>query len=390
MALELHQVLNQLLIIDSTSSTAASAVDDIISKVYISFNAPELLTAISDNKIDPVIYCRSVEYLMVNSSIDWLLPELAVLVQDDETNTTFHFDSESLSLLVENTYRPCLNALANKLYECAVVGTLSREEDALSDSRFDFHSITIRACSVFRALTALLDILSTIGCAANCSTLKQISDIFNALLKYTSIKALLVSLEHQEQLPWTSTESIAEAKKLIGVICRVNNCMSFEALLNGNIDQPNLPYVGYLQTILSEILPKLSKSQWKLNPSIPYVFCYCLHSVGRTNLGDHLPTLLPPSLVFFDDHQELNRLLGLRCLQHIISTCSRTELQWFGRADVIYDSLQRAFYGCDKTLLDPLMDCLLAALNIVEVSPCQVSRVRNVGRHDHFFVRYSS
>jgi TELO2-interacting protein 2 len=139
-------------------------------------------------------------------------------------------------------------------------------------------------------------------------------------------------------------------------------------------------------------LPRLSTKTWQLNPSMPFVFSCCLYSVCMPLLSDYLPMFLPPTVIFVDDHQPEICLLGIRCMQHIINNCSRAELRWFGRADVMYDSLWRAFIGCNKVNLDPLIACLLSALNVIEESP----KARTGGkllydsRHDKLMNRYSS
>ena len=99
MAYELHQVLHQLSLIDSHLSTSASTVEDIISKAYISFTAPQLLTAISDAKLDAVVYCRSVECLVLSASIDWLFPKLAVLLQHQDDQDSDRSSTTSLPIL---------------------------------------------------------------------------------------------------------------------------------------------------------------------------------------------------------------------------------------------------------------------------------------------------
>lgn len=67
---------------------------------------------------------------------------------------------------------------------------------------------------------------------------------------------------------------------------------------------------------------------------------------------------------------------------------SRTELRWYGRADVMYDSLLRALFGCDHVCLDAVILCLFDVLNVVEASPRCTTGPRLWSRHDDVFAKY--
>jgi hypothetical protein len=392
MAEELKQVIDQLSSLDAKSPASLLTIQSIVSNCCDSFAALDILTSLSGADLHPFTYCYAFECISTRNSPDgWLLSQLAALVKQPANDQKLCInlnDLESVGEVIETSYKPCFCSAVSKLRDCAVVGTLANEEDLLCDSPSEFRLIASRSICGIKTFSSLLCVLLDVQRAVERLRMSQLSNSLKDLVKFTSLRALLVALEHQEQHPWTSPESISDATKLVGIICQANNCTTFESLLLDE-DRSGVPLSGYLEPILIEILPKLTGAKWKLNPSMPFVFCYCLHSIGRQYVGEYLPRLLPPALVFVDDHQESNRLLGLRCLRYIIDNCSRTELKWFGRADVIYDSLQRAFYGCEKTLLDQLIMCLFDVLNIIEASPCQTTAIRTVCQHDQLFTRFT-
>ena len=80
--------------------------------------------------------------------------------------------------------------------------------------------------------------------------------------------------------------------------------------------------------------------------------------------------------------------MGLHCLRHIMQQSSRTELRWFGRSEVIYDSLLRALFGCDHVCLDAVILCLFDVLNVIEASPRCATGPRPWCRHDDVFAKY--
>lgn len=60
------------------------------------------------------------------------------------------------------------------------------------------------------------------------------------------------------------------------------------------------------------------RDTWKCNPASKDVFSWALLRVPRPWLCPHLERVLPPALLLSDDFQEENKVLGVRCLHHIV------------------------------------------------------------------------
>lgn len=60
-----------------------------------------------------------------------------------------------------------------------------------------------------------------------------------------------------------------------------------------------------------------------------HVFAWTLPHVTRPWLSRYLESILPPSLLISDDYREENKILGVRCLHHIVLNVVRG---WEGRS----------------------------------------------------------
>jgi len=203
------------------------------------------------------------------------------------------------------------------------------------------------------------------------------------VVRTMSYSALIICLEHEQGGQWTTAQSVECGKSLLAAICVANGCDTFDSLLNVSDSK-----FGLLQRVLNEILPKLTRTTWKLNPAACRVFRRCMFVTRQPLLSDCLPMLLPPTLLFVDDFEPDNRISGFHCLRHIMQLSSKTELRWYGRADVIYESLLRALSGCDTDVLEYVIPCLFDVLDIVEASPRRATSQRSWSKHDDIFVKY--
>ena len=94
--------------------------------------------------------------------------------------------------------------------------------------------------------------------------------------------------------------------------------------------------------------------------------------------------MLPPSLLFIDDHQMEYKVVGVQCLHHIIQQVSASELQRQGMAEVMYEALQHQLYTHEHQLLDAALPALYSSLAVVEKAPCKVTPPRHESRSAHF------
>ncbi|OXB62755.1 hypothetical protein ASZ78_010822 [Callipepla squamata] len=105
---------------------------------------------------------------------------------------------------------------------------------------------------------------------------------------------------------------------------------------------------------------------WKRNPATKHVFSWALLHVTRPWLCQHLERVLPPSLLISDDFQEENKVLGVRCLHHIVLNVPGADLCQFNRAQVVYHALYNHLYSREAPLIQAVLLCLLDLLPILE------------------------
>lgn len=314
-------------------------------------------------------FLTTVYVLFKSASVEWLVPELDCSDQDNSfvtfAETSEHFYSD----------------LATALCQHACVRSLANEEETCGDPCKMLGDRTGTACIAMKTFSCLFDSLTRCSCERELT--RSCKRTVQRVVKNLSCGAVVICLEHELAGPWTTAQSVKCASSLLATLCIANGHDTLDSLLNMSDGK-----LGLLQHILKETLPKLTQTTWKLNPAAGRVFRRCLLLTRQPLFSDCLAMFLPPTLLFVDDFEAENRLPGLQCLHHIVHHCSRTELRWYGRADVIYDSLVRAMFGCDEVALQAVLFCLFDVLDIVETSPRRSTGPRTWCRHDELFSKY--
>jgi len=367
------------LILDQLTSANNPAVqtelDDNISAVRLQLTVTQFRAKVSAMKLSSEQFVTLVYNVLKSASLEWLVPELGCENREGPHTT-------SVSDAANNTCEHLYSDLSAAVCRHACVRSLANEEESCEDLGKKLGEKTGIGCKAMMMFSHLLSKLSSHN--SHSAELQLNSNrTVQRVVKIVTCKALIICLEHEQVGRWTTTESVECAKTLLATICVANGCDTFDSLLNMYDGKSSL-----LQHVLNEIIPKLTRTTWKLNPAACQVFRRCLLVTQQPLLSDCLPMFLPPTLLFVDDFEAENRVPGFQCLQHIMQHSSKTELRWYGRADVIYDSLLRALFGCDDVVLEAVILCLFDVLDIVEVSPRRATGQRSWNRHDDVFAKY--
>jgi len=367
----LRLMLNQLTTAHNDPALQ-NELDDNLSALRVQITVTQFLAKVHAMELSADKFVTLVYSVLKSASVEWLVPELVRENQDGAPAT-------SLSDATNDTCERLYADLSAAVCKHACVRSLVNEEESCEDLSLKLGEKAGIACTAMVTFSDLLSKLSSHREQLQKSSNRTVQRVIRTL----SYGALIVCLEHEQSCRWTSAQSVECGKNLLATVCAANGCDTFNLLLNLNDGKFSL-----LRQVLNELLPKLTRTTWKLNPASSHVFRRCLLGTQQPLLSDCLPMFLPPTLLFVDDFETENRLSGLHCLSHIMQHCSKTELRWYGRADVIYDSLLRAMFGCDNVVLEAVILCLFDVLDIVEVSPQRATGQRSWCRHDDVFVKY--
>ncbi|XP_032854241.2 TELO2-interacting protein 2 [Tyto alba] len=172
----------------------------------------------------------------------------------------------------------------------------------------------------------------------------------------------IFAVTHLGERPWTSAESRAAARELLAALVRAAGCGSVAEFLRGKEEDEE----GRFAAVMGLLKQELTKDTWKHNPATKHVFSWTLPHVTRPWLSHHLERVLPPSLLISDDYQEENKILGVRCLHHIILNVPAADLCQFNRAQVVYHALYNHLYSREAPLIQAVLLCLLDLLPVLE------------------------
>ena len=366
----LQWILNKL----KTADDAAllNSLDVNTSALRVQLSVSQLLNKIYSAQLSSDQFVSLIYVMLKSASVEWLVPELGQANQERPHTT-------AASGVADGTSECTYSVLSTALCKQACMRSLANEEETCQDLSKKLGEKAGIACTAMRTFSHLLSSLSSHATCGQPSCKRTVQRVIRTL----SCGAVVVCLEHGHGCRWTTAQSFECAESLLSDVCSAHGCDTLESLLNANDGK-----FGLLQHVLGDVLLKLTRSTWKLNPAAAHAFRRCLLATRQPLLGDSLPMFLPPTLLFVDDFEAENRLLGLGCLRHILQQSSRTELRWYGRADVIYDSLVRALFRCDDVSLDAVILCMFDVLNVVEASPRSATGSRPWGRHDDVFAKY--
>lgn len=276
-----------------------------------------------------------------------------------------------------NKYAELYSNLASRIHQIGALREFKGREDRGYDAE-DFSGVATTATLCMTVFCSLFDKLVELKESHENKSAHLVMKALNTVY----IKAFMLCTEHMQEHLWTSEHSMSTADALIGRILKASECTTVVKFLNCHQDG-----TSHFHAVLLELKPKLSKSTWKINPAAKYVFSWCVCKIGSPQLGDHLPLVLPPMLLLVDDFQIEYKRLGVSLLKHLIENTSRTELSWYGRAQVIFDALQHQMYTHDATLVHLLHPCLLGILRVVETSPVKCTTMRKENRYDEILRR---
>ncbi|XP_055552084.1 TELO2-interacting protein 2 [Falco cherrug] len=183
---------------------------------------------------------------------------------------------------------------------------------------------------------------------------------------------------HVVERPWTNVRSRSAAQKLLVLLVQAAGCESVAEFLQGKNEDEE----GRFAAVMGLLKQELTKDTWKCNPATKFVFSWTLPHVTRPWLSRYLECVLPPSLLISDDYREENKILGVRCLHHIILNVPGADLCQFNRAQVVYHALYNHLYSREAPLIQAVLLCLLDLLPILERAQRQQKQARPTALYD--------
>ncbi|KAL4636002.1 TELO2-interacting protein 2-like [Arapaima gigas] len=200
-----------------------------------------------------------------------------------------------------------------------------------------------------------------------------------AVVRVLAAPLCMFAATHKQDQPWSTEESRKAAAQLLDAVVRATGSPSLTQFLCGT---PTGDPPGALWAMLDILRPQMTKKNWKRNQATKFVFAWILTQVGRPWLADHLDRVFPASLCISDDYRPENKVLGVRCLHHIVLNVPAADLRQYNRAQVLYHALFSHLYTPEAQLIEVVLPCLLDLLSVLE-KPCGSTQApRRTNRYD--------
>ncbi|XP_068130815.1 TELO2-interacting protein 2 [Hyperolius riggenbachi] len=188
-----------------------------------------------------------------------------------------------------------------------------------------------------------------------------------SILACATAPVLLLCGGHIQDKPWTNPHSRALAEQLLQTLLSASDCKSLGDLLKGK-KKPD-PNFGVFKEALGLLEPRLRKETWESNPDAKVAFSWMLYEVSRPWLTNFLSRVMPPSLLFSDDYDVQNKVLGIICLHHIIKNVPAADLRQFNRSMVLYHALRNHLHTTDVEVIEVALPCILDLFPVLRKPP---------------------
>ena len=209
-------------------------------------------------------------------------------------------------------------------------------------------------------------------CHVSLSALKS---LVNAKQSHNQHILLLLCSEHcalnKADTPhvWSSTSHQELADELVQGLESLTGKTLIELLTE---DQCNL-----FKSLMAELQPRLEK--FSSHPASVASLSWLVSKVPHPQLSELVPRLLPHLLNITDSWMPHYKMAGARLMGHVIKTCPSSELLFYGRAELLEESLVRLLGHTDSGVVKAASEPLLALTSIRH----GVTRPSEPGPGDH-------
>lgn len=238
----------------------------------------------------------------------------------------------------------CLSSFIQQIQESFVPEISSGFDKPISDSDFAAY---IACCD---------EKLQTISEFVEYDIWSVNSSLRNKYKKRYLSSVFILSAQHSFPNKWTTENSTKLSVNILSESLKLFNYLTIEEALRSD-------NCALFKFTLNKMRPWLLKESWKNYPAIPQCYSWMLCKVKSPHLSDLLDIVLPTALILTDDFVKEYRLIGLKCLEHIINNVTKTELSWFGHNEVILKALEPLFYEKDAEIIAALTQTFVALLN---------------------------
>uniref|UniRef100_A0A1B6CC16 HEAT repeat-containing protein 1 n=1 Tax=Clastoptera arizonana TaxID=38151 RepID=A0A1B6CC16_9HEMI len=188
--------------------------------------------------------------------------------------------------------------------------------------------------------------------------IKKFTDNVNVDDEIIQLLILLCGENMDDEL-WTTKEIVKTTENLLDDFLKFINISNLKKLL--------FEYkVNFAFTLLTKLRPKLLKDSWKRFPAAISCYKFLLFHIESPHLSENIDSVLPTALIVLDDHVVSNRVIAIKCIEHIINNSTSTDLTLLGRGNLLYKTMEPLIHFRDPEVFPALISCIIALLTKTE------------------------
>ena len=150
---------------------------------------------------------------------------------------------------------------------------------------------------------------------------------------------------------------------------------------------PDLHEESIIEGILEETICPLSDSIAQLQAP-RHAFQWIVTHTKYPYIGIHLHRIFPPVLQLLSSHNDDNRIIAIRCLDHIIDNISRLELKIYNYDKVIMKEFTHHLTNENVNVLKQVLPCTLKLLAMTATPPYKSAELWKPNPYDMYLLNF--
>ncbi|XP_005092413.1 TELO2-interacting protein 2 [Aplysia californica] len=314
---------------------------------------PLVLPHVADKALsDITALLREASSTSCNEKKVKVLLKASGLIQElHERFTSIDADCVGFTLALQHVLRSC------------VVSTFSNR-DYFSYSYEDFEGISFVSEAVLQVLVAVL-----VAAVKEKRAGENVPQLVELFCDEIVLDLLIIIGANIEDSLWSSVKASELSNEVLNNVLKLFSCETVNELLCMEVktaNHQNVKKVTLFSLFLSHSKDFLSKEQWQRNPYMCKVFCWFLSQAKFPLLSDHIDLILAVSLNFLLDHQELNKVQGLKVIHHLVLNVTSEEIRWYNRIEVVHQALNQQLHSKECLVLSELLPTLFASVCVLD------------------------
>lgn len=164
---------------------------------------------------------------------------------------------------------------------------------------------------------------------------------------------------HDSSCVWCDETCAKLSDEVIDKFCKIFNCTTKQLLVEVSFGESRGVENKMAMLLLKFLRPKLLTDTWRTYPGAVACYKWIIMNIEIPYMQEYIYTVIPTTLNIIDDYHADNKVLGLKCLSHILSNVTMEQLKNYCSIDLFYTMVKPLLHWREKETIIPLLNCII-------------------------------